>query len=135
MGLPAAGGIQEERISMKTIKVPEIALVLLIGPSNAGKSTFARQYFLPTEVISPDFCRALISDDENNQEASPSAFELLHAAVAQRLRLGKLTVVDAQNIRQEDRAQLIRLAKKHYTQATAPPSVSGATTMRSCSGT
>ena len=104
---------------MKNIKLPELTLVLLIGPSSAGKSTFAQKYFLPTEVISSDFCRALLSDDENNQEVTPDAFELLHYIAAKRLRLGKLTVIDALNIRKEDRAKLVRLAKDNYALTTA----------------
>ena len=104
---------------IQEIKLPEIALVLLIGPSSAGKSTFAKKYFLPTEVISSDFCRALISDDENNLEVTPDAFELLHFLAAKRLKQGKLTVIDALNIRKEDRAKLVQLAKDNYALAAA----------------
>jgi len=74
------------------ITFPELSLVVLIGASGSGKSTFARQHFLPTEVISSDYCRGLVSDDENNQAATADAFELLHFIVAKRLTAGKLTV-------------------------------------------
>jgi len=104
---------------MKEIKLPEISLVLLIGPSSSGKSTFAKKYFLTTEVISSDFCRALISDDENNLDVTPDAFELLHFMAAKRLKQGKLTVIDALNIRKEDRAKLVKLAKDNYALAAA----------------
>ncbi|MGB3681668.1 MAG: AAA family ATPase [Rubrobacteraceae bacterium] len=53
------------------ISIPELCLVVLIGASGSGKSTFARQHFLPTEVVSSDFCRGLVSDDENDQSAPP----------------------------------------------------------------
>jgi polynucleotide kinase-phosphatase len=99
---------------MKEIKLPEIALVLLVGPSSAGKSTFARQHFLPTEVISSDHCRALVSDDENNLDVTTDAFDVLNYLAAKRLKRGKLTVVDALNLRQDDRAKLVRLAKDNY---------------------
>jgi len=102
---------------MKTIKLPEIALVLLVGPSSSGKSTFAQKYFLPTEVISSDHCRALVSDDENNLAATDAAFEVLYFLAAKRLQLGKLTVVDALNLRKEDRAKLLQLAKDNYALA------------------
>jgi len=49
---------------MKTIEIPELALVALIGASGSGKSTLARRHFLPTEVLSSDFFRGLVSDDE-----------------------------------------------------------------------
>ena len=60
----------------KTVTIPELSLVVLIGPSGSGKSTFARKHFKPTEVLSSDFCRGLVSDDENNQAATKDAFEV-----------------------------------------------------------
>ena len=54
-----------DRVAMQ-IQIPELCLVVLIGPSGCGKSTFARKHFKPTEVLSSDFCRGLVSDDENN---------------------------------------------------------------------
>lgn len=95
----------------KPLNIPELSLVVLIGTSGAGKSTFARKHFLPTEIVSSDFCRGLVSDDENNQAASADAFEVLHHIAGVRLRAGKLTVVDATNVKAEDRAELIRLAR------------------------
>ena len=77
------------------IEIPEFALVLLIGASGSGKSTFARKHFLPTEIVSSDICRGLVSDNENSQDATADAFELLHATLAIRLKRRKLTVVDA----------------------------------------
>jgi len=104
---------------MKEIKLPEIALVLLVGPSSAGKSTFAKKYFLGTEVISSDYCRALVSDDENNLEATGDAFDLLNFLAAKRLKRGKLTVIDALNLHKDDRTKLVRLAKENYALAAA----------------
>lgn len=104
---------------MKEVKLPEISLVLLVGASSSGKSTFAKKYFLPTEIISSDYCRALVSDDENNLSATDAAFEVLHFLAAKRLKLGKLTVIDALNLRKEDRAKLIQLAKDNYALAAA----------------
>jgi protein phosphatase len=104
---------------MKEIKLPEIALVLLVGPSSSGKSTFARKYFESTEVLSSDNCRALVSDDENNLDATDDAFEVLQLIAAKRLKRGKLTVVDALNLRREDRAKMVQLAKDNYALAAA----------------
>lgn len=97
------------------ISLPQQCLVLLIGPTGCGKSTFAQAHFLPTEVVSSDRCRALVSDDEGNQAATEDAFELLRSTVSIRLRRGRLTVVDATNLRREDRDQLRRLAKEQDT--------------------
>lgn len=101
------------------ISVPELSLILLIGPSGAGKSTFARKHFLPTEVVSSDFCRGLVSDDENDQSATGDAFELLHTIVRKRLERGRLTVVDATNVQPEARKPLIALAKEFHVFAEA----------------
>jgi protein phosphatase len=96
------------------IKIPELALVVLVGPSGSGKSTFARQHFRATEIISSDFCRGLVSDDENDQAATNDAFDVLHFIAAKRLRAGKLTVIDATNVQPEARKSLIALAREHH---------------------
>ncbi|GAA3440700.1 polynucleotide kinase-phosphatase [Planomonospora venezuelensis] len=93
------------------IAVPAMSLVVLVGVSGSGKSTFARRHFAPTQVISSDFCRGLVADDENDQAATPDAFDVLHYIVRTRLRRGLLTVVDATNVQWEARRQLIDLAK------------------------
>jgi protein phosphatase len=96
------------------IKIPELALVVLVGPSGSGKSTLARTLFKSTEVISSDFCRGLVSDDENNQAATNDAFEVLHFIAGKRLRAGKLTVIDATNVQPEARKSLIALAREYH---------------------
>src|SRR3954453_1379429 len=97
----------------RTVVVPDLCLVVLIGVSGSGKSTFARRHFRPTQVLSSDFCRGLVADDENDQAATPAAFEVLHAIAAARLRPARLTVVDATNVKREDRASLVALARDH----------------------
>ncbi|MEN6520503.1 MAG: polynucleotide kinase-phosphatase [Armatimonadota bacterium] len=96
------------------LTIPELALVVLIGPSGCGKSSFARSHFEPTEVLSSDFCRALVSDDENDQAATKDAFEILHFVAAKRLAAGKLTVVDATNVQPEARKPLVALAREYH---------------------
>ncbi|MCP4426019.1 MAG: polynucleotide kinase-phosphatase, partial [Chloroflexi bacterium] len=96
------------------INLPELALVVLIGPSGSGKSTFAQTHFLPTEVVSSDFCRGLVSDDENDQSATKDAFDLLHTIAGKRLQNGRLTVVDATNVKAADRKPLVELARRHH---------------------
>jgi len=90
-----------------------MGLVVLVGVSGSGKTTFGRRHFRPTEVVSSDFCRGLVADDENDQSATPDAFDVLHYIVGTRLRRGLLTVVDATNVQQPDRASLVKLAKAH----------------------
>ncbi|MFI9273852.1 polynucleotide kinase-phosphatase [Kitasatospora sp. NPDC052896] len=97
----------------RRLPVTDLSLVVLIGTSGAGKSTFARRHFAPTQVISSDYCRGLVADDENDQSASADAFELLHFVVGKRLAAGRLTVVDATNVQPETRKQLVRIAREH----------------------
>ena len=59
------------------INIPKLSLVVLIGPSGSGKSTFARKHFRSTEILSSDFCRGMVGDDENDQAVTKDAFEVL----------------------------------------------------------
>ena len=95
------------------LKIPELCLVILIGPSGSGKSTFAREHFQPTEVLSSDFCRALVANDENDQSSTSDAFDVLRYVAAKRLSRGLLTVVDATNVQPEARKPLVELAREH----------------------
>ena len=96
------------------IKIPEPSLVLLIGPSGSGKSTFASKHFKPTEILSSDFCRGLVSDDETDQTATNDAFEVLRFIAAKRLAVGKLTVIDATNVQVDARKPLLALAREYH---------------------
>jgi protein phosphatase len=95
-------------------KVLTLSLVVLVGASGSGKSTFARAHFKPTEVLSSDACRGMVSDDENNQAATKDAFEILHFIAAKRLAAGRMTVVDATNVQPEARKPLLALARQHH---------------------
>lgn len=101
------------------ITIPELSLIVLIGASGAGKSTFAHKHFQTFEVLSSDFCRGLVSNDENNQSASKDAFDVLHYIAAKRLAVGKLTVIDATNVQAEDRKILLQMAKQYHYFAVA----------------
>ncbi|MPY62260.1 polynucleotide kinase-phosphatase [Streptomyces spongiae] len=102
-----------ESVKGRTLPVTDLSLVVLIGASGSGKSTFAHRHFKPTEVISSDFCRGLVADDQNDQSASRDAFDVLHYIAGKRLAAGRRTVVDATSVQQESRRQLVDLAKKY----------------------
>ncbi|WP_238434756.1 MULTISPECIES: polynucleotide kinase-phosphatase [unclassified Frankia] len=95
------------------LDIPETCLVVLVGVSGSGKSTFARTHFAPTQVLSSDFCRGLVADDENDQAATGDAFEVLHYIAGKRLAAGRLTVVDATNVQSRARQPLVELARRH----------------------
>lgn len=96
------------------LSIPELSLVLLIGPSGCGKSTFARRHFRTTEIISSDFFRGLVCDDEANQSASRDAFDLVYQLVARRLHWRRFTVVDATNVQSDARKPLLELARRYH---------------------
>ncbi|MGW5131188.1 polynucleotide kinase-phosphatase [Streptomyces sp. NPDC004135] len=97
----------------RVLPVTDLSLVVLIGASGSGKSTFARRNFKPTEVVSSDFCRGLVSDDENDQSATKDAFDVLHYIAGKRLAAGRRMVVDATSVQSEARRQLIDLARQY----------------------
>jgi protein phosphatase len=97
----------------RVLPITDLSLVVLIGATGSGKSTFAARHFKPTEVISSDFCRGLVSDDENDQSATSDAFDVLHYIAGKRLAAGRRTVVDATSVQSEARRQLIKLAREH----------------------
>ena len=101
------------------ITLPDTCLVVLIGVTGSGKSTFARRHFAPTRVLSSDQFRAMLADDENDQSVTAEAFETLHYVAGKRLAAGRLTVVDATNVEDWARAELIKVAKRHRRPAVA----------------
>ena len=104
----------ESSQSPRTIAIPDLSLVVLMGASGCGKSTFARTHFKPFETLSSDFCRGLVSNDENDQSVSATAFDVLHHIAAKRLEAGLLTVIDATNVQPEARKPIIELARRYH---------------------
>jgi polynucleotide kinase-phosphatase len=64
--------------------------------------------------LSSDFCRGLVSDDENELAATKDAFEVLHFIASKRLSAGLMTVVDATNVQAEARKPLLALARQYH---------------------
>lgn len=98
---------------------PELSLIVLIGASGSGKSTFARTHFKETEILSSDYFRGIVSDDKTNQAATKDAFDVLHYILTKRLAAGRLTVIDATNVQPESRKPLLKLAKQFHCFAVA----------------
>lgn len=96
------------------LTIPELSLVVLVGATSSGKSTFAQANFLPSQILSSDQCRALVCDDPCNQSASKQAFELLHHMLSVRLKNGRTTVIDATNVQRQARQKLVALARQYH---------------------
>lgn len=101
------------------IRLPVDALVVLVGVAASGKSTFAARHFAPTQILSSDAMRALIADSPSAQGATDDAFDLLHRLIEMRLRRGRLSVVDATNVEDWARTELLGLARRHRRPAVA----------------
>lgn len=98
---------------MTELDIPALSLVVLVGASGSGKSTFAREHFGAYETLSSDVFRGLVANDESDQSATSAAFDALEYVAAKRLDAGVLTVVDATSVQPEARRRLVDLAKAH----------------------
>jgi polynucleotide kinase-phosphatase len=98
---------------MSVLDIPELSLVVLVGTSGSGKSTFARTHFGPYETLSSDVFRGLVGGDVADQSATAAAFDALQYVAAKRLEAGLLTVIDATSVQPESRRRLVELAKAH----------------------
>lgn len=104
---------------MTELPIPDPSLVVLMGAAGAGKSTFAARQFDPSEVLSSDAYRALISGDPADQTVTRAAFARLHRALGRRLDERRLSVVDATNLGRAARRVLLRLAASAAVPAVA----------------
>lgn len=101
------------------IEIPELSLIAMVGVSSSGKTTFAGKYFGDSFVLSSDFFRRMVCDDENDQTVTKEAFELLYSTAEKRLKVGRRTVIDATNLNSSDRKEIIKLAKAQDVHAAA----------------
>lgn len=92
------------------LTLPAPCLIVLIGPSGAGKTTWAKEQFQENEIVSSDALRAMVGIDEDDQQAGTVAFELLESIVAERVRRGLTTVVDTTGLNQDNRRSWITKA-------------------------
>ena len=95
------------------LRIPDLSLVVLIGASGSGKSTFARQHFAPQETLSSDAFRGLVANDPSDQSATADAFDALGHVAGLRLDRGLLTVIDATSVQPAARRSLVELAREH----------------------
>jgi predicted kinase len=93
-------------------ELPENALIVLIGASGAGKSTLARTW-PASQVLSLDSLRGTVSDDPGDQTATADAADVLKLILEYRIARRLNTVVDATNVEEAVRVELVMAAKRH----------------------
>lgn len=96
---------------MKAVKIYRKSIVVLCGVAGCGKSTFAAKNFRPTEIVSSDRCRAMVSDDEGNMAVSREAFDIFYMIIEKRMKSGRLVVADSTALSHEARKKLLQLAR------------------------
>jgi len=96
------------------LEIPDFSLVVLIGATGSGKSTFAARWFAPTEIVSSDHCRAMVSDSDTDQSATADAFDLVRFIAEKRLKARRIAVIDATNVRAADRKLWVEIARRWH---------------------
>ncbi len=96
------------------LDIPDFALVVLIGATGSGKSTFASRWFAYSEIVSSDRCRGMVIDAENDQSVSADAFDLVRFIAEKQLKNRRLAVIDATNVRAADRKPWIEIARRWH---------------------
>ncbi len=94
-------------------RLPIPCVVVLIGPANAGKTTWALSNFDSNQVVSSDALRGVVGESEEDQRASEDAFALLDEIVERRLRRGLTTVIDTTALNPERRGLYRAVAESH----------------------
>ena len=98
----------------KRVRLVRPSIVLLCGPAACGKSTFAQRHFRPTQIISSDWARGRVCDDERDQRFQTEAFSLVRYLTELRLGLNRLCVVDSTALTPPHRKEYLELAKRFH---------------------
>jgi predicted kinase len=105
-------------VGAKAIRLLRPSVVVLCGPAGSGKSTFAKLHFRPTQIISSDWARAIVCDDERDQRYNTQAFAVVHFLMDQRLRVNRLCLVDSTALTFQSRLDLLSIARKRQVPVT-----------------
>lgn len=91
-----------------TITIPKPSLVILVGPSCSGKTTFSKKYFEDDEIISMDL------NNQGNKKAKENSIDILYNQISKKLEIGKIVVLDSSNLIESTRKVLLRFANEFH---------------------
>ena len=95
------------------LRLSDPTLVVLVGPSSSGKTSWAAEHFAADQVVSSDRLRAVVGESEHDLSASTDAFALLDTIVETRVRRRLTTVIDTLGMDAERRRAWRELAARH----------------------
>jgi alkanesulfonate monooxygenase SsuD/methylene tetrahydromethanopterin reductase-like flavin-dependent oxidoreductase (luciferase family)/predicted kinase len=93
------------------LTLPDPAVVVLVGPTGSGKSTWAASRYRRDEVVSSDDLRAVVGSGPHDLDASTDAFALLDQIVAARVGRGLTTVIDTLGLESKRRSGYLAAAR------------------------
>ena len=92
--------------------IPSHSLVITVGPNAETRENVVRAHFPAHEILNPtDVCMDLVG--EVRADLNSIVFAELRRRVSLKLSLGQRVVINAPNLRKEDRVGLSRLATDH----------------------
>ena len=98
----------------KDYKIPNNAVVLLVGVAGSGKSTLTKKAFgNETVIVSSDECRKEICGNEKDQSVSTQAFQLFYQKIEDGILEGKQVVADATNLDKFSREKIYEIANRN----------------------
>jgi protein phosphatase len=95
----------------------DVTLYVLCGPPGCGKSTWAARRFRPSQIVSTDALREMLTDDINSMGHNDVVFDFFYSIIYARLGLGLATVADATQLRatgawpESPRTRLVEIAR------------------------
>jgi alkanesulfonate monooxygenase SsuD/methylene tetrahydromethanopterin reductase-like flavin-dependent oxidoreductase (luciferase family)/predicted kinase len=93
-------------------ELPDPALVVLVGASGSGKSTWAQARYRSQEIVSSDDLRGIVGSGRHDLAASTDAFRLLDDIVAARTRRGLTCVIDTLGLEPQRRRRYREVAAR-----------------------
>jgi alkanesulfonate monooxygenase SsuD/methylene tetrahydromethanopterin reductase-like flavin-dependent oxidoreductase (luciferase family)/predicted kinase len=99
--------------------IPDPAVVVLVGASASGKTSWAQLRYRSQEIVSSDELRGIVGSGRHDLDATADAFALLEQIVAARLRRGLTCVVDTLGLDPARRRAHLALARTHGLPAVA----------------
>jgi len=99
-------------VKVDEVVLPSPCLVVLVGMSGSGKSTWAAAHFAPEQIVSSDMLRAVVGAGEDDITASDDAFALLEQIVERRTERRLTTVVDTLGLDADRRRAWVARARE-----------------------